>query len=181
MIMDRKSGKKDLDDFQYLIDSRNLTDKERGEEREAILKAREARYRDRSENDREIAKLLQLKYQMEEYVNDSKGEDSPHFSRFLKIYVDTLYKKRKDFAADIGISPMELSHILNDHREPKDSFLYRLIVHSQSSFRNLCGFNRNLWPKVFYQDKVRDFMASSEKWKRSEEKFVKGKAVTLSQ
>lgn len=75
--MTKKSKEKELEDFQLLIDSRNLTDEERGEDREAILKAREARLRDRSENDMKISKLLQLKYQMEESVNNSKGGDTP--------------------------------------------------------------------------------------------------------
>lgn len=63
--MDKKIANNELDDFKYLIDSRNLSNKEKLSEREAILRARELRFRERKEKDITISNLLQLKYQME--------------------------------------------------------------------------------------------------------------------
>lgn len=173
--MIRKRRNKDLEDFKYLIDSRNLTNKEKRAERDAILKAREARFRERSDNEIKTAKLMQLKYQMEKYLNKPKCSLGPFFPKFLINYIDTLYDKRKKFASDISVTPVSLSHILNEHREPKDVFLHRLILHSQVSFKDRCEFDKELWPKVYYQDKVCRIMASSEKWEISEEKYVKGR------
>lgn len=179
MIKNREN--RDLEDFKYLIDSRNLTDKDKREGKDAILKAREARFRERSDYEIKTAKLMQLKFQMEEYLNKPKYSFKPYFTKFLRMYIDTLYEKRKNFASDISVTPIALSHILNKHREPKDLFLYRLFLHSQDSFKNLCDFDKELWPKVYYQDKVGNFMTSSQKWKKSEEKFVKGKTVRVSE
>lgn len=153
-------GNKNVEDFKYLIDSRNLTNKEKVEEREAILKARAARFEERSESEIKNAKLMQLKYQIKDYIDNLIDNRNPSFSAFLKVYVDTLYKKRKDFAADINIEAISLSHILNEHREPNESFLKKLIKHSQSSFNELGGFDKELWPMISFWDKTSRFLNS---------------------
>ena len=166
-----------MEEFKYLIDSRNLTDKEKASEKEAILKAREERFRKRSGDDIKMAKLMQLKYQMEEYLDNPKCSSGPYFPKFLKTYIDTLYEKQKNFASDINVTPIVLSHVLNKHREPKNDFLYRLILHTKGSFKGLCDFDEELWPRVYYQDKVCDFMESVEEWEKSESKHVKSKSI----
>lgn len=175
--MDKKIANNELDDFKYLIDSRNLSNKEKLSEREAILRARELRFRERKEKDITISKLLQLKYQMEAYLENPLCDRQPYFPKFLESYVDTLYDKRKSFAFDIDIEPTTLSHVINNHREPKDSFIYRLIVHSEAVYKHVCHFEKDLWPKVYYQDKVCDFLSSSEKWKKTESKHVRIKEL----
>jgi hypothetical protein len=171
---------KDLEDFKYLIDSRNLTNREKAEERDAILKARAARFGKRSDNEIKTASLMQLKFQMEEYMSSPLCSLEASFPKFLMTYIDTLYEKRKDFASDISIKPIVLSHVLNEHREPNDSFLLRLMLHSQDSFKDLFNFNSELWAMVYYQDKVCRFLGSSKKWGKSEMKHVKGKTIKLS-
>ncbi|RYM30853.1 hypothetical protein ERX46_17375 [Brumimicrobium glaciale] len=173
--MNDKTVNKELDDFKYLIDSRNLSSKEKLSEREAIMHARELRFKDRKEKDITIAKLLQIKYQMDEYLENPLCNNQPYFPKFLESYVDSLYDKRKNFAIDIDIEPTTLSHIINGHRQPKDSFIYRLIVHSEAVFENISNFDKDLWPKIFYQDKVCEFLSSSEEWKKTESKHVRNK------
>jgi hypothetical protein len=89
--------------------------------------------------------------------------------------VDTLYDKRTEFASDLSIKPMMLSQVLNNHRYPKDTFIYRLIIHSVGSYKNLCDFDRELWPRVYYQDKVYKFISSQDTLRESEEKYVRNK------
>lgn len=172
-----KKGNRDLEEFKYLIDSRNLTDKERAEERDAILKARALRFEKRSANENKTARLMQLKYQMEEYLSSPLCTSGLSFPKFLSTYIDTLYEKRKDFATDISVKPIVLSHVLNEHREPNNSFLLRLMFHSQKSLKDLFEFDKSLWAMVYYQDKVCGFLDSSEKSGKSEKKHVKG--ITL--
>ena len=166
-----------LDEFKYLIDSRNLSEKDKEAEREVLLKAREARFKSRSEYDRKVAKLMQLKYQMEEYVKNPECSSGPNFSRFLSIYVDTLYKKRKDFASDLSIDPVLLSHVLNNHRSPQETFIHRLILHSELSYKSVCDFRRDLWPRVFYQDKVCQFLTAQDQVRESEMKYITGRDI----
>lgn len=170
--MTEKNKNEEMEEFQYLIDSRKLTDKEIASEKHAILKAREARFRSRSENEKKAARLLQLKFQMEEYLNNTECSSGPHFSKFLNIYVDTLYDKRKQFAADISIDPIMLSQVMNNHRDPQEIFIHRLIIHSSVSYGKLCSYNRDLWPRVFYQDKICMFLSRQEVVRDSEEKYV---------
>tara|TARA_R110000744_G_scaffold181413_1_gene300566 strand:+ start:14564 stop:15094 length:531 start_codon:yes stop_codon:yes gene_type:complete len=170
---------KSMEDFKYLIDSRNLTDKEKVEDREAIVKARAERFGKRTDNEIKTARLMQLKFQMEEYLSSPLGSSVPSFPKFLITYIDTLYDKRKDFASDISIKPIVLSHILNEHREPNESFILRLMLHSQDSFKDLFNFDKELWAMAYYQDKVCRFLGSSEKWVKSERKHVKGKTITI--
>lgn len=177
--MGKSNTNKDLEEFKYLIDSRNLTSREQQEERDALLKAREIRFKAKTENEVKTAKLMQLKYQMEEYLGTSKGSPQPNFQNFLKTYIDALYDKRKNFASDINITPLALSHILNRHREPEEAFLFKLIHHSQKTFSELCEFNWELWPKVYFQDKVCMMKETSKRWEKSEEKRIKGRKVKI--
>ncbi len=175
MNEDRKNRDKNLEEFKYLVDSRTHSDKERQKEKEAILLARERRFRNRSNYDKMTAKLLQLKYQMESYVDQQSCALKPRFQEFLMIYVDTLYDKRKKFADDIDINPITLSQVINSHRAPKDKFLVRLILHSEGAYKGLCTFEKELWPKVYYQDKVCEFLSASKDLTRKEAKHVKKK------
>ena len=175
--MTRKENNLELEEFKDLIDSRNLSSKEKQKEREAILNAREERFNKRSENERKVVRLLQLNYQMQEYVKDSACKSGPMFSKFLTSYVDILYEKRKLFAEDIQVSSILVSHLINGHREPNENFFYRLILHTQETFKPFCQFEKALWLKVFYQDKICGFSASLAKWGHEEKKNVKGKYI----
>ncbi len=174
--MTKKSGEAN---FKYLIDSRNLSEKERREISDSLTRAREKRFLERGENEKKAARLLQLKYQMEEYLSSSEIVREAQFPKFLGIYIDTLYDKRKNFAHDLSVTPVLLSHVLNEHREPQESFLQRLIVHSSNSYKSIGDFDIQLWPKVYYQDKIHQFIASKNKWQKEEERFVQGKELDL--
>jgi hypothetical protein len=174
--MDR--GNKDIEDFKYLIDSRNLGIKEKREERNALLQAREERFRRRSENEIRRARLMQLKYQMEDYVGSSIFS-APRFADFLRSYIDILYDKQKDFASDMQVTPMAISHVLHRHREPQEEFLFRLIEHSKQTFQELGGFSWELWPKVYYQDKVLLMKESGKAWAKANSSKPKGRAIAI--
>ncbi|MEM6719323.1 MAG: hypothetical protein AAF611_08425 [Bacteroidota bacterium] len=168
---------KDLEKFKYLIDSRKLSKSEKERERELLAKARKERYASITLTETKIAKLLQLKYQMEAYIDDANYNTTSSFERFLAAYVDILYEKRKNFAEDISVTPIFLSHVINKHREPKESFIKRLIVHSRDTYKSISEFSLDLWLKVYYQDKVSNFLRGSKKWEKSEEKYVKSKFI----
>lgn len=147
-----------------------MTEKEA--EKEAILRAREARFRSRSESEKKIARLMQLKFQMEAYLEKPDSSTGQKFSEFLKVYVDTLYDKRKHFASDLSIAPIELSQVLNQHRAPQDAFLRRLVIHSRASYKHIGPFDPDVWPRIYYQDKVSQFLFTQEQVKESEAKYV---------
>lgn len=174
--MTDKKTNRNMEEFKYLIDSRDLTDKEKEKEKEAILKVREARSRNRSRYELQEAKLLQLNYQMEAYLEEDLEEgdhnSGPYFTRFLNTYVNILYKKKKDFASDLSIDPIVLSQVLNMHRDPQESFIHRLVVHSIASFEKVCEFSQDLWPRIFYKDKVCKFLSNQNTLKEAEARYV---------
>ena len=170
--MTKKKYNEELEVWKDLIDSRVLTDEERDRDRLIMLKMRKAKAREMPVELAQSMTLLQLKLQMESYITNPESSSGPLFAEFLKTYVDTLYKRRKDFAADLSIDPMMLSQVLNNHRDPQDTFMYRLIIHSEASFKGLTGFKRDLWPRVYYQDKVNRFISTENEVREAEEKYV---------
>ncbi len=170
--MTNKKENIELEEFKYLIDSRNLSDKKRKENANAILKARAFRLRERSNHDIILAKLMQLKLKMEEFLNSPNYDIQNPFSYFLRMYVDTIYDKRKNFAIDMSINPLLLSQVLNNHRDPQEKFMLRLIVHSENSFKAVCEFDPKTWYRIFYKEKVDKLMSTQKDWRSSVEKFV---------
>jgi len=77
-----------------------------------------------------LSRLFQLKYQIEDYLKKPTYDTERSFAYFLKIYLETLGKKHKEFANDISIKETELSQILNKHRNPSEKIFIRLEIHS---------------------------------------------------
>jgi hypothetical protein len=76
-----------------------------------------------------LSRLLQLKYQMEDYSKNDTYNINYSFGYFLREYLKSLNKKNKDFAHDIDIEETELSQLLNQHRKPSEKIIIRLEIH----------------------------------------------------
>ena len=87
--MTNKKNNIELEEFKYLIDSRNLSDKKRKENADAIMKA---------------------------YLSTPDYDIKNSFSNFLRLYIDTIYAKRKNFAIDMSINPLMLNQVLTNSR-----------------------------------------------------------------
>jgi len=110
---------------------------------------------------------------MEEFIKSPVYDDRNYFSDFLKSYVDAIYSKRSVFAKDIDIADVSLSQVINNHREPKEDFIMRLMIHSEMVFKNVCTFQKEIWYQVYFQEKICDTMSSQEKWRPEIEKHVR--------
>ena len=124
------------------------------EERELML-AEYKKYRkqlsdNETEEGRIFSRLLQLKFQMEDYLANKVFNKSYDFGYFLKEYVARLDKKNKQFAEEIGIDPTELSQILNKHRKPTDKLIYRLHIHSNS------GLPAIMWFRLLEKERIHE-------------------------
>jgi len=162
----------EIEEFKDLIDSRDQSDQDNS----TLARARQNRQRNRPVQETRMLKLMQLKYQMEDYISNGS---SSRFSEFLKMYIDTIYTNRKDFATDIDITPMELSHVLHGRREPKPSFLHRLMVHSENAFKNVTTFNTEIWARLYFLDKTLSFLTSSKEAIQNQAKHVKSKSLKV--
>jgi len=82
-------------------------------------------------------------------------------------------------ANDINITPVSLSQILNNHREPKEEFMFRLMLHSELTFKNVREFQKKTWYQVYYHEKLYDTMANQDVWRPAEKKHVRIKNAVL--
>lgn len=144
-----------------------------------LMEARLKRLNKLSRNQIIKARLLQLKLRMQEYLRQPVYEEHNFFTSFLSNYIDTIYDKRTMFAKDINITPVSLSQILNNHREPKEEFMFRLMLHSELAYKDVCEFQKKTWYQVYYHEKICDTMANQDEWRPTEKKNVKIKNAVL--
>lgn len=166
-ISEKYSKKELVDSFVF---RNKLTENERKEIKHDIAGAR-AKLKSKSTKDNSLRfKLLQLKYQMEDYINKPFDEDHT-FGYFLKSYVDILDMKRIEFAKDISINETYLSQLINRHRSPSEEIIIRLELHSQNLINALT------WFKLFEKEKENE-IDMNKSIREKEKKFVK-KTVKL--
>lgn len=117
---------------------------------------------------------MQLKLQMENFLQNKflPKKDESTFVYFLKLYIDSLYSKRIQFAEDINIPANLLSKIMNQHREPNDEFIQKLIVHSEKTYNNKLNFNATIWYHIFYTEKIKKALAQQDNWRLNIEKQI---------
>lgn len=151
--------------FEFGIDSRYSSIKEKEGDAIALMEARLNRMKNLSKEDIIRAKLLQLKYKMEESLSNSNKNQNQAFSQFLAIYVDVLYTRRNDFASDLGVSPVILSQVINNHREPGKEFILRLMIHSEKVYQRVGKFNHENWYQIFLNEKLRVTMEAEASWR----------------
>lgn len=112
-----------------------------------------------------VQNFFQLKLKMDEYLKVSDCDKHNYFSEFLKLYIDAIYLKRSVFANDIDISPVSLSQVINNHREPKEEFLLKLMIHSEKVYKHVCGFEKKVWFEIYYKDKICETISNQQKWR----------------
>ena len=165
-------------DVEYGIDSRYKSDLESVSEATALMEARLRRMKMLSNDQITKAKLLQLKLKMEEFINHPVYDNHNHFSNFLKFYIDSIYSKRSIFAKDINVDPVSLSQVINNHREPKDEFILKLMIHSEKVYKDVCSFNKKIWYQIYFNNKICEIMAKQEQWQPEIEKQVRVSELT---
>ena len=165
-------------DVEYGIDSRYKSDLESVSEATALMEARLRRMKMLSNDQITKAKLLQLKLKMEEFINHPVYDNHNHFSNFLKFYIDSIYSKRSIFAKDINVDPVSLSQVINNHREPKDEFFLKLMIHSEKVYKDVCSFNKKIWYQIYFNNKICEIMAKQEEWQPDIEKQVRISELT---
>ncbi|HVI44351.1 MAG TPA: hypothetical protein VM802_05760 [Chitinophaga sp.] len=99
-----------------------------------------------------ISQLLQLKFQIEDYIKSTQFNKDFYFGYFLNEYISILNRKKKDFAQEIEVDPAELSQIINKHRKPTEKIIFRLEIHSNRNFPAL------LWFKVLEKERAYELM-----------------------
>jgi len=109
-----------------------LSPKQKQEADRQLAEHRTKRRAEMTEEEKQHFKLLQLKFRLEDYVKGDDYNPQYTFGYFLEQYLELTNRKKKEFARDIQIHETLLSNILKNRREPNDSFMIRLELHSKN-------------------------------------------------
>ena len=104
---------------------------------EADIRLAQARQKSKIElsaSDRLILRLMQLKFQMEDYLKGTVYDPIRTFAYFLKEYLHILDMRQNDFAKAIQIHETELSNLIGNRRLPSNETMLRLEIHSNNYF-----------------------------------------------
>ncbi len=161
-----------IEDAAFGVDSRYTSKREYQSETTALMEARLKRMKNVSKDDIIRAKLMQLKLNMETFIKQPMYDKRSYFSEFLAAYIDAIYSKRSIFAKDIDITPSKLSQVINNHREPQDAFLLKLMIHSEKIYANVCSFQKEIWYQVYFHEKLCKTMSTQKEWTSKFENVV---------
>ena len=170
-------SKKENTNPEFGLDSRYNSKEEAKKESLALLQARLERMKSVSEADILKAKLMQLKFKMENYLKNSDAVSGQNFNFFLETYIDILYPKRIDFAADLNITANYLSKIINRHRAANDLFILKLMIHSGKVYEQVCRFKVEIWYEIYYREKISETMKKQDEWGPELGKEIKIKKI----
>jgi hypothetical protein len=137
-------------------------------EEEDFWVARRNQFDNRTQKQKMYSRLLQLKFQLEDYINSSQYLETFSFGFFLNEYVSRQDKKDKDFAVEVDVKTTVLSQYINNHRKPTDEFIIRLELHSNGMIPAIS------WFKVVQKDKEHE-IKTSQKLRDEESKHVKNR------
>ena len=112
-------------------------------------------------------KLLELRFQIEGYLEEKEDKGLRSFAEFLKTYISHLERSNKEFADEISISQTELSLVINRRRSPSEKLIIRLDIHSNRNFP------AQMWFKVLEKDRLREILKGDII--KKEKKYVKRK------
>jgi len=147
-----------------------LNEKQRTEATIQLAEARKAAKAALTDKQELYARVLQLRFVMEDYLNSSKYDKDLTLAHFLRKYIRLNYKTNKNFAKDIQLDETELSLILNKHREPSEKTIIRFELHSNNA---IPAVN---WYRLL--EKEKEFQLKTDvKLRAKEEKFVKNRLI----
>lgn len=155
-----------VDAFVFPND-KTLTAKEKKYESDIWINRR-SQFESRTPNQKIYSKLLQLKFQLEDYAYTNHYKKALNFGYFLNEYVTRQDKKDRQFANEVDVTSSVLSQYINNHRKPKDEFVIRLELHSNGMIPAIS------WLKIIQKDKEHEIMNNQE-LRNEESKHVKNR------
>ena len=164
-LLEKYTPKELADSFVFRT---KLKAKERKESDMQLNEMRKKIQNESTPNQLLLSRLLQLKYQMDDYSNNAPYDINRSFGFFLREYVKSLNKKNKDFANDIDIDETELSQILNRHRKPSEKIIIRLEIHSNKTIPAIT------WYRLLEKEKEHEILTDNI-IRKNERKHVKNR------
>ncbi len=169
----KKSSKPKVKNPEFGVDSRYSSKSEQLLDGQRLMEARLERMRNVSIEEIIAARLLQLKLNMDQFLANFDLIQEHSFTSFLSQYIAILYDRRSDFADDMGVTAIRLSQIINGHRNPKQEFIFRLMVHSEMVYQGVADFPKERWYRIYQHDMLCRALANESQWRKEAEKHVR--------
>ncbi len=141
---------------------------QKGAALELLQAYRKKRHAKQTANDKLMLQIMQLKFLMEDYINKNEYNNKMSFGYFLKEYISSLEIKNKEFADDICVKPVELSHYLSNRRKPNEELIFRLEIHSNKNIPAI------YWYKILEKENEHEIITDVET-RKQEQKKVKNR------
>lgn len=154
---------------ESLVFPSELSKKQKKEADAVLNKALAERRAGMSAEDRLRATLMQLRFQIEDYLNNAPFDKNKGFGFFLKSYIDHLGIKHKKLAEQINIKPAELSLYINNHRTPTENVIVRLELHSHGIISAVD------WYRLLEKEKLHE-LSTNKALRKDQKRFVKKEA-----
>jgi plasmid maintenance system antidote protein VapI len=141
------------------------------QKKEAAVQLAAARKRTQAEMTDETKFSLNafgVRFRIESYLNQETFDPEITFGSFLKMYVELMEKKNKEFAEEISIDETMLSQLINNHRMPPDYIAIRLELHSDTIIP------ATYWIRLVDKQRLHEITTDKE-LRKKEMKFVHGK------
>lgn len=146
-----------------------LTKKQQLEASKQLAESRK-RYQEQIDTKRNYLKanLLQLRFQLQDYVKSEHYDSNKRFGNFLKSYLIVINKKSNEFAHEINIHETLVSQLINNHRDPNEGIMVRLEIHSNNTIP------AHYWYMLVQKDRI-NLLKTDKALRKREKKFVKNK------
>ena len=148
----------------------NLSISEIEEAANELQNAREKNKKQLTEKQQLLAKVMQLRFLMEDYISSNSYVQEKSFSSFLKKYITINYTNSKNFADDIQITETELNSFINKSSIPSKKIIVRLELHSNNAIPAL------YWYKLLEKENEND-LQMDQAIRNQEMKFVKNRLI----
>jgi plasmid maintenance system antidote protein VapI len=145
-----------------------LTAKQKKEAAEQLAAARKKTQAEMTDETKFSLNALGVRFRIESYLKQETFDPEITFGSFLKMYVELMEKKRKDFADEISIDETLLSQLINNHRQPPDYVAIRLEIHSNNIIPAA------YWIRLVEKQRLHEITTDKE-LRKKEMKFVHGK------
>lgn len=142
-----------------------LSEQQKKQASKDLAKARRNSLKQMPEEVKLSLNILQLKFQIEDYVSNQEFNPNMRFGPVLKRYLQILKKKRVDFAGEISIHETLLSQLINNRRRPNESIVIRLELHS-----NNC-IPAEYWFRLIEKERIHD-IRTNKKLRKEEKAHV---------
>jgi len=115
---------------EYSIPRHKLSLEEKKKSDEILIKERFRQLREMDESSKIYSELLNIKYEIADYLELDFYDADNSFAKYLKKYINVFDLKRKEMAKNLSIHETKFSRIINDKENPGLNVLYRIEEHS---------------------------------------------------